>query len=118
MDAAKQVLADEKSQLLNRLAEIVVEEQRVRGTFDGTPHLTELEGESQALGRLLSCLSLSRSAAEVAAACDTRAACPTCGARCSLETTKRTVQSTSGPIELMEPMGFCPACRRAFFPSA
>ena len=118
MDAGKQMLTEEKSRLLNRLAELTVEEQRALGTFQRTPHLSELEQESQALGQLLSRLSLARSAAEVAATSDAHAACPSCGARHPVESTKRTVQSLSGPIELLESAAHCPACRRAFFPSA
>jgi hypothetical protein len=30
----------------------------------------------------------------------------------------RLVQSIDGPIELLELSGFCPRCRRVFFPSA
>ena len=118
MDAATQALSSEKSKLLSRLAEIQVEEQRARGMFNSVPHLTDVEEESVALGRLLSRLSLSRSVFEIAATGETHASCPSCAARCCLETTKRTVQSVSGEVELLEPMGYCPACRRAFFPSA
>lgn len=118
MDAVRDALTEEKFRLLQRLAEISVEEQRGRGTFDRTPHMTELEGESLALGRLLSCLSLARASAEVAAASEPLAACPTCGERHCVSTTKRTVRSMSGPIELMESVAHCPACRRDFFPSA
>jgi hypothetical protein len=118
MDAVHDALAEEKDRLLRRLAELTVEEQRGRGTFDRTPHMTELEGESLELGRLLSRLSLSRSAAEAAAASETSAACPTCGSRRPIETQKRTVESTAGPVELIESVAHCPTCRRDFFPSA
>jgi hypothetical protein len=116
MDAVHDALAEEKDRLLRRLAELTVEEQRGRGTFDRTPHMTELEGESLELGRLLSRLSLSRSAAEAAAASETSAACPTCGSRRPIETQKRTVESTAGPVELIESVAHCPTCRRDFFP--
>jgi len=118
MDAVTRSLAEEKSRLLQRLAEIAVEEQRDRGVFDRTPHLTELEGESLALGRLLSRLSLTRAVAEVTATSATSTACPTCGERHPVETHKRTVQSMAGPVELLEAVAHCPACRRDFFPSA
>jgi hypothetical protein len=112
------VVEGEKLQLLRRLAEISVEEQRGRGTFDRTPHMTQLEGESLALGRLLSRLSLTRAAAETAAMHAPSAACPSCGQRHPVSTAKRTVQSMAGPVELMETVAHCPACRRDFFPSA
>lgn len=118
MDAARTGLAEEKSRLLQRLAEIAVEEQRERGVFQSTPHMTELEGASLELGQLLSRLSLARSAAEVAATSADSASCPTCGARPPLTTKKRTVESMAGPVELIESAAHCPACRRDFFPSA
>jgi len=118
MDAVRSCLAEEKSRLLQRLAEIAVEEQRERGVFARTPHLTELEDESLALGQLLSRLSLARSAAEVTATGDASAACPTCGARHPVAAKKRTIESLAGPIELVESVAHCPACRRDFFPSA
>ena len=118
MDAAQSTLAEERTRLLQRLAEIAVEEQRERGVFDRTPHMTELEGESLAMGRLLSRLALARSSAEMAATSAASAACPTCGARHPVAAKKRTVESLAGPIELVEAVAHCPACRRDFFPSA
>jgi hypothetical protein len=118
MDAAQSSLAEEKSRLLQRLAEIAVEEQRARGVFARTPHLTELEGESLALGQLLSRLSLARSSAEVAATSAASAVCSTCGGRHPVAAKQRTVESLAGPIELVESVAHCPVCRRDFFPSA
>lgn len=118
MDASRSSLAEEKSRLLERLAEIAVEEQRERGVFACTPHMTELEGESLALGQLLSRLTLARSSTEVAATSAASAACPTCGARHPVAAKKRTVESLAGPIEFVESVAHCPGCRRDFFPSA
>ena len=118
MDATMDLREEEKVRLLNRLAEIMVEEQRALGTFRQTPHLCELETVSQSLAQRLGCASLSRAVREVAAQCDSQAACPTCGKQWPVEMTKRPVKSLSGSIELMEPVGHCPACRRDFFPSA
>jgi hypothetical protein len=118
MDAANDLLEEEKVRLLNRLAEIMVEEQRELGRFQRTPHLCELETVSQSLAHRLGCVSLSRAVREVAAGCGAQAACPSCGQDCPVEVTKRIVKGVSGSIELMEPRAHCSACRRDFFPSA
>jgi len=118
MDAASDLREAEKVRLLNRLAEIMVEEQREVGTFQCTPHLCELEGISQSLAQRLGCISLSRAVREVAAGCKTDVACPRCGQGCVIEMNKREVKGVSGSIELTEPMAHCSACRRDFFPSA
>jgi len=118
MDAAKDLREEERVRLLNRLAEIMVEEQRELGTFQRTPHLCELESVSYSLARQLGCVSLSRAVREVAAGCDTVAACPNCGGQCAVETTERAVKGISGSMSLTETVAHCPACRRDFFPSA
>jgi hypothetical protein len=118
MDAAKDLREEERVRLLNRLAEIMVEEQRELGTFQRLPHLCELETISHSLAQRLGCVSLSRAVREVAAGCDPRAACPSCGRQCPVEMTERTVTGISCCTALTEPVAHCPACRRAFFPSA
>ncbi len=82
MDAAKDLHEEEKVRLLNRLAEIMVEEQRALGTFQRTPHLCELETISRSLAQRLGCVSLSRAVREVAAGCDVQAPCPSCSRQC------------------------------------
>jgi len=118
MDATNDLREEEKVRLLNRLAEIMVEEQRELGRFRSTPHLCELETISQSLAQRLGCVSLSRAVREVAAGCGSQTSCPTCGQQCPVETAKRTVKGVSGSIEVMEPRAHCSACRRDFFPSA
>jgi hypothetical protein len=118
MDAASDFREAEKVRLLNRLAEIMVEEQREAGTFQSTPHLCELEGISQSLAQRLGCVSLSRAVREVAAGSEPQAACPSCGQNCAVEMSKRKVKGVNGSIELVEPVAHCSACRRDFFPSA
>ena len=46
------------------------------------------------------------------------AACPTCGKMCPLKRKSRPVVVRGGEAHLGEPVGYCPACRRDFFPSA
>jgi len=118
MDAVKLERDKEINGLLRRLSELLIEEQREQGVYQQTPHLCDLESASLALGQRLSCVSLTRAVREVAAESDTHADCPTCGARCLLTTSTRSVKSVSGSIDVIEPMGHCPACRRNFFPSA
>jgi hypothetical protein len=118
MDAVELEREEEINGLLRRLSELLIEEQREQGVYQQTPHLCDLECASLALGQRLSRVSLARAVREVAAESDTHAACPTCGAGCPLTTSTRTVKSVSGSIDVVEPMGYCPACRRSFFPSA
>jgi hypothetical protein len=118
MDAVKLEREEEVNGLLRRLSELLIGEQREQGVYQQTPHLCDLECASLALGQRLSRVSLARAVREVAAESDTHAVCPTCGAECLLTTSVRTVKSVSGPIDVTEPTGYCPACRRNFFPSA
>lgn len=118
MDAAYDALERKKLQLLEQVAELEVEQQRRRGLLDKVPHFSEIEDAGQNLGRLLSRLSQSRLANEVAAGEPVSRACPACGQACRVEVGKRTVTGLDGPVDMMEPKAHCPACRRDFFPSA
>ena len=118
MEADLSHLENEKLQLLNRLAEIMVEEQRAKGTFDEVPHYSVLEQAAHSLGQELSRTSQRRSGAEVAALIGTMATCPTCERSCRVTIQMRNVASIDGPVELPEAVARCPECRRDFFPSA
>jgi hypothetical protein len=118
MDAHQTALQDEKRQLLRRLAEIEVEQQRQRGTFNSVPHYSVLEQAAHGLGQELSRLTQQRVASEVAAISKSTSDCPKCGQQSAVEMSKRTVTSLDGPVEVLEPVASCPACRRDFFPSA
>jgi hypothetical protein len=118
MDARRTVIQEEKVRLLQRLAEIAVEEQRLLGTFDSVPHYSVLEQAAHGLGRELSRVTQQRAAREVAAGSQSTSVCPGCGQVCPTEMSQRTVTSLDGPLEVLEPLAHCPACRRDFFPSA
>lgn len=118
MDAQRTPLQEEKDRLLQRLAEIEIEEQRQRGVFNSVPHFSVLESAARGLGQELSRLTQQRAAREVAAASQSESACPQCGRDAPVEMSKRTVCSLDGPVEVLEPVAKCPACRRSFFPSA
>jgi ribosomal protein L34E len=44
--------------------------------------------------------------------------CPQCGKFCGVVEEERPVKVRGGSFQHREPMGYCPACRRSFFPSA
>jgi hypothetical protein len=44
--------------------------------------------------------------------------CPECGHLCGVDAEQRPVVVRGGVFEHQEPKCYCPACRRAFFPSA
>lgn len=46
------------------------------------------------------------------------APCPTCGTPCALSREPRTLQLPGGSVTQNEPVGYCPVCRRDFFPPA
>lgn len=118
MDAKRLAREAEKKQLLQRLGELMVEEQKDEGTFLGVPHFSVIEAAARRWGGELSRTCQERAAAEVAADSPAKAACPGCGEEVSLSTRKRHVASIDGDIELVEAVAHCPSCRRDFFPSA
>ena len=44
--------------------------------------------------------------------------CPRCGKLCSVASQERPLRAQGGVVSLREPKGYCPSCRRDFFPSA
>lgn len=118
MDAEKQTRQTRKKELLLELAELMVEEQVEEGVFLGTPHYSVIEIAAMNLGRELSQKAQERAAREVAACCESQAACPNCRTWCDVRVEKREVTSLSGPVELAETVADCPRCERSFFPSA
>ena len=59
---------------------------------------TLLEQQAQAVGQLVPC--------------------PDCGTPCAVHREPRTLHLPGGDLPQSEPVGHCPACRRAFFPPA
>ncbi len=105
-------------QLLREAAEVEVELSRADGSIQGVPHYSVIEGRAHALGKQLSREVQQRQMSELAASQSLTAKCPACGARCRLESAAREVNSVDGRTELQELAGYCPRCRRAFFPDA
>ena len=117
MDVAQQTREKEKKELLNRLAELMIQEQVEAGVFLETPHFSIIEASAVNLGNQLSRKTQERGAGEIAANCSSTASCPTCKSECGVTPKKREVSSTSGVLEMIEAMAYCDKCRRSFFPS-
>jgi PHP family Zn ribbon phosphoesterase len=103
---------------LREAAEIEVELSRADGAIRGVPHYSVIEGRAHELGKQLSRAVQQRQMNELVAAQSTKAKCPTCGEWCEVRVKKRRLQSVDGSAEVADAEGYCPGCRRAFFPSA
>ncbi|MEI7903390.1 MAG: hypothetical protein WCK89_24385 [bacterium] len=105
-------------QLLREAAEVEVQLSRADGSIKGVPHYSVIEGRAHALGKQLSREVQQRQMSELAASQAMTAKCPECGTRCRLESEGREVKSVDGETVLQELTGYCPCCRRSFFPAA
>lgn len=84
--------------------------------------LTEIEELLLGIRQVLTEKMLDESLARQAAAADQQAVatrtCPGCQQPLACdEANPRLVQTRAGEVEWSEPEGYCPRCRRAFFPS-
>lgn len=118
MDDREQALKEKLQRLVKEAAEASVELDRMNGTIEGVPHYSVIELRAHQLGQQLSREIQQRQLAETVALQIPKAKCPSCGTRCELIPTKRSVKSIDGPLEVQELKGRCPFCRRDFFPSA
>ena len=118
MDGRVEELKLKLDRLMREAAEVSVTLDWAEGTIAGVPHYTLIEAQAHELGRQLSCAIQERQVAEVVARQASHAKCPGCGTRCELVAGKRPVQSIDGPTRHQELEGYCPHCRRAFFPAA
>ena len=114
----RNVLRNEFSKLLQRAAEMKVTLDRMEGKIQGVPHYSLIEETAHELGREVSRMVQVMHFQAMVDECPQHGACPDCGKDVPFERRSRTVLSGDGPIELEELMGYCPCCRRAFFPSA
>jgi hypothetical protein len=110
-------LRERLERTLREAAEIEVELSRADGTIRGVPHYSVIEGRAHELGKQLSRTVQQRQMNELAADQGATAKCPTCGARCPVDTTRRPLRSVDGAAQVTESRGYCLGCRRAFFPS-
>jgi uncharacterized protein with PIN domain len=116
MDGAMAVLKERLNQLLKEAAQVSVALDRSDGTITGVPHYSVIEARAHELGQQLSREIQARQMGELVAGRMATAPCPECRARCELSLKERTVSSIDGPVEVQEMEGYCPTCRRAFFP--
>lgn len=118
MDGDVARLRKKLEDLLREAAEISVALDRADGTIRGVPHYSLIEDRAHELGQTLSRRIQERQMAEIVACQVLRASCPGCGRRCELNAAKRGVTSVDGGVALTELEGYCPSCRKAFFPAA
>ena len=118
MDDANNALREKVAKLLRDAAEAKVALDRAEGKIKGVPHYSVIEDTAHELGREVSRLVQQIHMTELVAHQFWSGKCPQCGGRHALEAKKRTVTSGDGPVEIIELVGDCTCCRRAFFPSA
>jgi len=118
MDGRQAILAEKLENLLKEAARVSVALDRANGTISGVPHYSVIEGRAHDLGRQLSREIQGRQLGEIVAEAGTTAKCPECGTRCELAVEKRPLTSIDGSVGAVEQQGYCPCCRRSFFPAA
>jgi Zn finger protein HypA/HybF involved in hydrogenase expression len=117
MDGQREKLEEKLSELLREAAEVSVALDYVDETSPRVPHYIEIEERAHELGQRLSCQIQERRMAEIVALENSKGACPECGRRSELTPQKRPVRSADGKVALQELKGYCPFCRKSFFPS-
>ena len=115
MDAKRHDLEEKLQESLRQAAAIATQLQAL-DQGEGTPHFDQIEMPAHEVGQQLSQLVQTTRARELAADALQDVPCPTCGKRCSVETSNRKVHSIDGHIDLMETVAHCSRCRRSFFP--
>lgn len=118
MEDRQAVLREKLDRLLREVAEVEVDLSRAEGAITGTPHYSVIESRAHELGRQVSRLVQQRQLGEATATAWRRAKCPSCGTVCELWEQSRELTSIDGRIRVQELQGYCPSCRRDFFPSA
>jgi hypothetical protein len=80
--------------------------------------LAQMEEMAVAAAQGLTAGSLEEATAQQARQLGEKQACPQCGKLCGVDAEERPVQVRGGSFQHHEPVCYCPACRRSFFPSA
>lgn len=110
MDAKQRELDERLSEILRQAATVACEIQKL-DQGPGVPHYDQIETAAHEVGQQFSQLVQQGRMGEVAAEQSPEAACPKCGHTCPVTTERREVTSSDGPVEFIEPMAHCPACR-------
>lgn len=118
MDESVAALQQQFDQLLQQAARVAVALDRANGTVVGIPHYSVMEARAHELGRQLSRTVQAKHLGDFTAQTTRSATCPTCGTRCEVVPKTRRLTSIDGPLVVEEPSGYCPRCRRGFFPPA
>jgi hypothetical protein len=118
MDGVVTDLKEKLDQLILQAAEVSVALDRAAGTIIGVPHYSVIENRAHELGQQLGRKVQESQIGTLNSTQDPTAKCPSCGTRCQTVRKKRSVTSIDGPLTMEEPVGYCPACRRDFFPPA
>lgn len=120
MEGRLQRLQQEFLEASRRTAELKVQIDLESGKVPntGVPHYILIEQAAHEVGEEVSRLAQQIHMQELTARHIGAARCPTCQRCCTLELKRRQVTSGDGPVELQELQGYCPSCRRAFFPAA
>ena len=116
MDEPTATLQEKLDQLLQETARVAVALDRADGTVVGVPHYFVIESSAHELGRKLSRTIQASHMGELASHATVAVKCPTCGTRCEVVPKQRQLTSVDGPLAFDEPTGYCPRCRRGFFP--
>lgn len=90
----------------------------VRELLDEDVRFTAMEAAGHRLGRAVAQATTERLALARAERLTVPQPCPACGRPCPLEHRGRELETIDGPMDLLEPVCHCSACRRDFFPSA
>lgn len=117
MDGDNSRLRKKLEDLLREAAEVSVALDRANVTIQGVPHYSVIEDRAHNLGQQLSRQVQERHMGEIVACQASRVVCPGCGRRCEAIPTKRPVTALDGAVQLQELKGYCPSCRRDFFPA-
>jgi DNA polymerase II large subunit len=118
MEGGNSALREKVAKLIREAAEAKVALDRAEGKIKGVPHYSVIEDAAHELGREVSRLVQQIHMTDLLARQSLSGKCPQCGGRQALRTQHRTVASGDGPVDLIELVGDCTCCRRAFFPSA
>jgi hypothetical protein len=80
--------------------------------------LAQMEEVAVAAAQGVTAGALEEATAQQARQLGSEQACPQCGQRCGVAEDERAVKVRGGSFQHREPVCYCPACRRSFFPPA
>ena len=116
MDANRALLQKKLQECLSQAAAIATQIQALE-QGPGTPHYDDIEMGADVVGKQLSREIQEQRSREVAGDQPAEAACPECGRKATVQTTRRKARSIHGGVEILETKARCRRCRRDFFPS-